>query len=436
MELWDPNHSDNSFTDLLRKELVTSMGCTEPAAVALAAASARSELGTKPERMFIRASRDMVKNAMHVGIPNTSLKGIKAAAALGIAGAEPSLGLNILSAIGRENEQQASEYLNSGMISLELVEGAPPLFIEIRLEAGTKRSAASIIHEHNRVEILDKDEWEENYKNEAPAAFDPDLKLPAIYEYAAKAPLNDLEFLIEGAKTNLELSKHSIANGYGIQVGMTMLEPGQKEVGAAPVDFLFRQGAAMAAAASDARMAGCSMPVVINSGSGNQGITISVPILVLAEGLGRSQEDTSRALCLAHLTALMITARKERLSALCGAFTAASGTAAGYVRLLGGSYEDVLRCINNMVGSLIGILCDGAKGSCALKVYSCVEAAAMGAKIAMAGYCAPGTEGVVGKNLDETLAAIEVISRDGMVPLDKAILSLMIKRTNETVARG
>ena len=419
---------ESSYTSLLKKELVVAMGCTEPAATALAAASARSALGTNPERIFIRASRDMIKNAMHAGIPHTSLKGIKAAAALGIAAGEASMGLNILSALGPNAEQQAREYLDSGLVNLELAEGAPPVFIEVRLEAGTKRTTARIIHEHTRVTILDKDETDEAFSFEAPPVAGPLLELPGIYEYAATVSPDELGFLIEGARTNLELAKHSIATGYGIQVGKTMLEnPGTAEPPAEAVDVLFRQGAALAAAASDARMAGCSMPVVINSGSGNQGITISVPVLVLAEGLGRGREETIRALCLAHLTALMITARKDRLSALCGAFTAAIGTAAGFIRLLGGSYEDLELCINNMVGNLIGLLCDGAKGSCALKIYSCVEAAAMGVKIALAGHSVPSAEGVLGHTLDETLLAIQKISHDGMVSLDKTVLSLLMK---------
>jgi L-cysteine desulfidase len=426
---------DCSFAALLKKELLVATGCTEPAAVALAAASARDALGTEPERILLRASRDIIKNAMHAGLPHTGLKGIRAAAALGIAGGDPRRGLNILSVLGPGAEEGARAYLGPDRMGLELAEGAPPVFVEVRLQTGARRAVARIVHAHSRVESLEGEGGGEAISPVPPPEPEPELSLPAIYRYAASAPLGELEFLLEGARMNLDLARHSAATGYGIQVGKITLEgnapeaplPAGSPPGEGLLDRLFRRGASLAAAASDARMAGCPLPVVINSGSGNQGITVSVPVLVLAEGMGRGPEETARALCLAQLTALMITARKDRLSALCGAFTAATGTAAGYVRLLGGDYGDTERCVNNMVGNLIGLLCDGAKGSCALKIYTCVEAAALGAKIALAGRSIPAAEGVLGNTLDETLGAIQRISHEGMIPLDKTVLSLMMK---------
>jgi L-cysteine desulfidase len=418
------------FTSLLKKELVAAMGCTEPAAAALAGASARKAFGMMPERIFIRASRDVIKNAMHAGIPHTDMRGINAAAALGIAGGDPAESLNIFSSLAPDAEKKARGLLGSGKVRLELAEDVPQVFIEVLLEAGDKRVAARIQDSHDRVEIIENPRNGSGPCRAAGAVQETELDLPGIYEYAGQVPAEEIFFLVDGARTNLEIARHSVKTGYGIQVGRIMIDEGENggKDRTSP-DYLFRLGAALAAAASDARMAGCSMPVVINSGSGNQGITISVPVLVLADGLGSSREDTARALCLAHLTALMITARKDRLSALCGAFTAAIGTAVGFVRLLGGAYGDMERCIGNMVGNLIGILCDGAKGSCALKIYSCVEAAAMGAKIALAGHSIPPSEGVLGSSLEETLEAIRKISHDGMVPLDKTVLGLMLEKT-------
>jgi L-cysteine desulfidase len=398
------------------------MGCTEPAAAALAAAAARQALGIPPQAVHIRASRDIIKNAMHAGIPHSAFKGINAAVALGISGGDPARGLNILSGIKSEDEEHAAALLESGCMELELAEGAPPVFIEVKLEAQGRSVTARIQDEHSRVVILKDSEGELVSEYNRNRESYPKLTLEAIYDYAVHVPLAEVRFLLEGARINYKLAEHSVRTGYGIQVGKTMLEQ---------EGDLFRRGASLAAAASDARMAGCSMPVVINSGSGNQGIAISVPVLVLGEGLGRSEEDIIRALCLAHLAALMMTARKDRLSALCGAFTAAVGTAAGYILLLGGGYEDMTRCINNMVGNLIGILCDGAKGSCALKIYSCVEAAAMGAKIALAGRSIPAAEGVLGNNLDETLRTVQQISHEGMIPLDKTILNIMMRRCKQ-----
>jgi L-cysteine desulfidase len=415
------------FTSLLKRELVVATGCTEPAAAALAGAAARKAFGAAPERIRIRASRDIIKNAMHAGIPRTDMKGINAAAALGIAGGDPAGGLDIFSTLAPGTERKARDLLDSGKMKLELAEEVPPVFIEVLFEAGDKRVAARIQDSHDRVEIIENPGDYSGPRRAAGPVRETELGLPAIYEYTSRVPAEEIFFLVDGAKTNLELARHSVETGYGIQVGKTMIDEEGK--GGSSPDYLFHLGASLAAAASDARMAGCSMPVVINSGSGNQGITVSVPVLVLAGGFGASREETARALCLAHLTALMITARKDRLSALCGAFTAAVGTAAGFVRLLGGGYGDTERCIANMVGNLIGLLCDGAKGSCALKIYSCVEAAAMGAKIAMAGRSIPPSEGVLGSSLDETLEAIGRISHEGMVPLDRTVLGLMLEKT-------
>ena len=417
-------------TILNEKELIVAMGCTEPAAVALAAASARRVLGVPPETVLVRASRNIIKNAMHVGIPNTELRGIRVAAALGLENADPAAGLNILSHITPDQEQAASRMLDSCCIKLERAEYVPSIFIEVRLQAGEKVITARVQDEHNKVEVFDGDKKVSAALSEAEK--NVELLTPArIFAFTDSVPLEKIEFLIDCAGVNLELAEYSVKTGYGIGVGKTMFEgfAGDGE------GSLFYRGASLAAAASDARMAGCSRPVVINSGSGNQGITVSVPVLVLAQGLKRSRDETARALCLSHLCALMMTARKDRLSALCGAFTAAIGTGAGFVRLLGGDNQTVMRCIQNMVGNLMGIICDGAKGSCALKIFTCVEAAELGAKLAMAGNSVPESEGILGNTLEDTLGIVERLSHEGMIPLDRAILEIMLEKSNRGLKR-
>jgi L-cysteine desulfidase len=411
------------FLSLFQEELVTAMGCTEPAAVALAGAAARESLGVLPDTVLIRASRDIIKNTMNVGIPNTPLKGITAAAALGIAIGNPAGGLNILSALSGEQESEAARLTRSGAVKLELVKDVPPVFIEIRLGKGTRHSAARIVDKHDSVEIFE--DGGEAAPNQDRPADKKDLLTPErIFAFVNAVKPEKIEFLIDAAELNLHLAEHSASVGYGIKVGKTMLNGGPQ------AEDPFHRGASLAAAASDARMAGCSKPVIINSGSGNQGITVSVPVLILARGLGKSRGETARALCLSQLVALMLTERKGRLSALCGVFTAAVGAGAGFVRILGGNDQAVVCCIKNMIGNLMGMICDGAKGSCALKIYTCVKAAELAARLAMAGNSIPDSEGILAGRLEDTLNIVEKISHEGMIPLDETILEVMIEKEN------
>ena len=422
--------ANDYFTGLLKKELICAMGCTEPAAAALAGAAARVELGLKPEQIRIRASRDIIKNAMHVGIPNSTLKGISAAVALGIAVGDPSESLSILANTSKSQEDEARAFLSGGMIKLDLAEAVPPIFIEVELEARGKTACARVEHEHHNVKIFKngkKTASSTRAENNSPE--NSFLTLARIHEYSENIPLEEIAFLIKAAETNLSIAEHSMKTGYGIGVGPAMAAGENNNT----LEYFFRKGSSLAAAASDARMAGCAMPVVINSGSGNQGITISVPVLVLARGLNAGDEETARSLCLAHLTALMITSRKDRLSALCGAFTASIGTAVGFIRLLKGSEEDMNNIVDNMVANLIGIICDGAKGSCAMKIYSCVQAAAMSTKIVLAGRSVSRAEGIVGENMDNNLTYIQRISHDGMAPLDRVVLDIMLEKGNRAV---
>jgi L-cysteine desulfidase len=415
------------FLDLLRRELLTAMGCTEPAAAALAGAAAREFLGAPPDAVLVRASRDIIKNAMNVGLPNTPLKGISAAAALGIAIGSPARGLNILSGIRGEDEEEAARLTRSGIIKLELAEEVPPVFVEVLLGRDGRTAGARIEDKHDRVTVFDgAQKFTAAYTE--PADRTDFLTPENVFAFTNTAALEKIEFLIDLAEVNLNLAEHAVKTGYGIEVGKTMITC------ASGKGDLFHLGASLAAAASDARMAGCSKPVVINSGSGNQGITVSVPVLILARGLGKDREETTRALCLSQLTALMLSARKDRLSALCGAFTAAAGTGAGFVRLLGGGDRTVMCCIKNMVGNLMGMICDGAKGSCALKIYTCVKAAELSARLAMAGNSIPDSEGILGRNLEDTLDIVERISHQGMIPLDKTIMEIMLEKRNQAPA--
>lgn len=421
--------SMDKYLKLLRKELRPAMGCTEPAASALAGAKAAELLGGKPTSLSVVTSRDMVKNAMGVGLPNCSLKGIQAAVALGACGGDTSKGLSILSELSDEQIACASAV----PVTLAIETDIPSLYIKVMAKSGKHSSVAIISGEHDRFSYL-----EQNGEVLLSLAVDAcgsalaeedelmleSASLSELLEYVKTAPQEALDLVLEAQETNMAIARHAIDHSYGLSVGRIAAEP----IGKEPKSLAeaFSLGSAMAAAASDARMAGCPLPVIINSGSGNQGITLTVPVAVVASYLKSSEETFARALVLGQLIGLSLTARKNRLSALCGAFTAAIGTACSFVYLLGGELVEMDRAFNTMVGNLTGIICDGAKMTCALKIYSCTEAANLACKLAFRGL-SPGNEsGIVGKTSVESMDFLSRISHEGMEETDKTILSIML----------
>jgi len=419
-----------NYLGLLKKEMIVAMGCTEPAAAALAGGKAMHLLGTQPETVQIYSSRDMIKNAMGVNIPNCTLRGIQAAVCLGICGGDPVNGLSILSVV--TDEQRAAAALLTQRTSLELVDHVPPVYIKVVLEGGGHSSVCIVAHQHDQfvtllkdgVELLAAGSEESADKSEEVLKLEASFSLSDVIAFSETVPLKDVSFVLEGAKINLSLACHSIENEYGLSVGRAVLGSCPE----LPRSFsdAVHQAAGLAAAASDARMSGCAREVVINSGSGNQGITCSVPVFKVAEFLNCSEEKLTRALCVSQLVALSLTARKGRLSALCGAFTAAIGTSCGFVYLLGGGEDEMDMAIRTMVANLTGIVCDGAKQTCALKIFSCVEAAGLSCQLAFQGQ-APGSEsGIVGYNSAETIDHLSRLSHEGMVSTDQTILSIML----------
>ncbi|HKM06398.1 MAG TPA: L-serine ammonia-lyase, iron-sulfur-dependent, subunit alpha [Sphaerochaeta sp.] len=419
----------DKFLELLKKEMRPAMGCTEPAASALAGAKAGSLLGTIPTSVEVITSRDMVKNAMGVGLPNCSLKGIQAAVALGVCGGSVEKGLSILSEITEEQLRLATKLPVSLSISTEV----PSLYIKVTAHSGSSSAVAVISGEHDRFSFLQKDDdvllsLPVDNCSSVLEKSDEDViskaTLSDLLAYADSAPPEAIELCLAAKDTNLIIAEHAVRNEYGLSVGRIAAESLNQEPGS--LSEAFSLASALAAAASDARMAGCPLPVIINSGSGNQGITLTVPLAVVASYLKTSPERLGKALVLSELVGLSLTARKNRLSALCGAFTAAIGTACGLVYLLDGDIAIMDRAINTMIGNLTGIICDGAKMTCSLKIYSCVEAANLACKLAFRGY-SPGNEsGIVGKSSVESMDFLSRISREGMEETDKTILSIML----------
>lgn len=417
------------YLSVLQREMRVAMGCTEPAAAALCAAKASELLGENPVRLHVSASGEMLKNAMGVGIPNTALKGLKAAVALGAAIADIQDGLNILSTIDEAVISKAEGF----PVSLTIVKDVPSLYIQVEAVGLNHFARATISGEHERFSELVKDEEVllslpldgcSATLEEVDEVILSKSTLADILFWVEEAPPEAHALVLNALETNLSIARHSLESEYGLTVGKTIFTDYEKELQS--LDQAFKRGSALAAAASDARMAGCPLPVVINSGSGNQGITLTVPLAPVAEYVRSSDEELARALLVGQLVGLSLTAHKSRLSALCGAFTAAIGTACSLVYLLGGSQKQMDMAFNTMVGNLTGIICDGAKGTCALKIYSCVEAAHLAVKLALKGVGADGKSGIVGMSSQESIDFLARLMKEGMGKTEETILSIMV----------
>ncbi|MCK9288011.1 MAG: L-serine ammonia-lyase, iron-sulfur-dependent, subunit alpha [Sphaerochaetaceae bacterium] len=421
------------YVGILRNELTVAMGCTEPAASALAGAKVSELLNGKVDRLIVKASKDMVKNAMGVGLPNCTLKGIQAAVALGAAGGNPDHGLSILSVLHKNQIQQALDLVRRTELMLE--QHVPAVYISVQGFNDSNTATAVIALQHERFVhlscnghiLLDKpfDEVKEGMPEESTSLKELEtMTLSNIFDFATQINPSEISFLLDAALTNMEIARHAMQIDYGLSVGKLACESCRHH----PMNLAeaFEQCASYAAAASDARMAGCAMPVVINSGSGNQGITVSVPLLVLADYLHASQEKLLRALVISNMVALVLSARKDRLSALCGAFTAAIGAGCAMVYLLGGDVEHMDNVVNTMVANLTGIICDGAKATCALKMYSCVSAAALSCRLAIEGKSPHEESGIVGRDSFESIEYLSRITHEGMEQTDSTIVSIML----------
>ena len=426
--------NDQALLALLHKELKTVMGCTEPAAAALAGALARELLGRTPERASVSASRDLIKNVMGVGIPNSSFAGIDSAVGIGIFYGDPKAGLNILSQVAPGDQPELTRFMEQGGIRVSLAKGVPSVYISVRLSAGSETASVTIAGEHDKVVekvkngtvLLQESETDRTGAEGGTSGYPEEWSVREIYDFVNRLSEEDGRFLLQAAAINKTIAEHSLAGSYGLEVGSSMQRNGIEELGSR--DDAFRYGAVLASAASDARMAGCSLPVVINSGSGNQGLTATLPVLVLAEYLKTDSQTLVRALALSNLVAIYLAYHKGRLSALCGAYTAAIGTACAYVYLLEGEYEKMENVINIMFANMMGIICDGAKATCALKIHSCLESAAMSATLALNGSRAGSEAGILGNGPEETIEYAKRISHEGMERTDKTILSIMVDK--------
>lgn len=414
--------------DLLYSELVPALGCTEPIAIAYAAAKARQILGKMPEHIDIRCSGNIIKNVKGVLVPNSGgMKGVGAAAVLGVVGGKADLALEVLSEVTEEDLQKTKDLLEQGFFSCQLQEGVANLYIVATVTAGAHSASVTIVNRHTMIAEMTKDGQIiyqlSKYDNDMQKSKDQNkpwvLSMERILEFANKVELDEVRPLLDSQiEMNTAIAKEGLSNVYGAQVGRTLLD-------CYPEDVRTR-ARAYAAAGSDARMGGCSLPVVINSGSGNQGMTVSLPVIQYAEKWGISNEKRYRALLISNLTAIHLKHYIGSLSAFCGAVTAACAAGGAITYMGGGTFEQICNTIINTLANVGGIVCDGAKASCAAKIASAVDAAILGHQMSMMGRSFPSGDGIIQGTIEDTIKSIGYVGRVGMKETDIEILHIMM----------
>ena len=390
---------------LVKREVVPAIGCTEPIAVALCVAKAAETLGVKPEKVSVWLSANILKNAMGVGIPGTGMIGLPIAIALGALIGKSEYQLEVLKDSVPEAVEAGKRFIDEKRISIALKPNIDEkLYIEVCCEAGSDRSTAIIAGghtsfvyvSHNGDVLLDKQtasaEEEENTV--------PDLTLRKVYDFAMTAPLDEIRFILDTARLNKAAAEQSFTGNYGHGLGKMLRGTYEHKVMG---DSVFSHILSYTSGACDARMAGAMIPVMSNSGSGNQGISATLPVVVYAEENGKSEEELIRALMLSHLTVIYIKESLGRLSALCGCVVAATGSSCGITWLMGGTYEQITYAVQNMIANLTGMICDGAKPSCALKVTTGVSTAVLSAIMAMENRCVTSVEGIIDQDVDQSI---------------------------------
>ncbi|WP_274292874.1 serine dehydratase subunit alpha family protein [Clostridium perfringens] len=414
----------------LKKEVVPSEGCTEPIAIAYAASIAAEHLKGEIKEVNIYLSKNVIKNALGVGIPGTGGVGIEIAAALGISIQKSYKKLTILSNFTEDELKKAKEIVDENIINIKQKNTNKALYIEVELLSETSKSKVIIEDTHTNVTLIEcDDEIIMDNNSEVSEDLEEDYKLfkiADIYNFAKEADFDDIKFILESAKMNEKVSEEGLKGDYGLQVGSKIIEKGNFN--------LFSNDAsnkiiAASAAASDARMDGCAMPIMTTAGSGNQGIACSIPVAQTARLLDKSEEELARALVLSNLVTIRIKKHMGRLSPLCGAGIAgATGASCGITYLLGGDLENINYCINNMISDLSGMICDGAKETCALKIATGTNAAIQCANLAINGISATANDGIVAKDVEETIESIETLIQNGFKNVDDTILNIMLEK--------
>ena len=425
--------------NLVKQEVVPAIGCTEPIAVALCVAKATETLGTTPAQITVQLSGNMLKNAMGVGIPGTGMAGLPIAIALGALIGKSSYELEVLRDVTPEAVERGKQYISEGRITVKLKDGTcDKLYIEVLVTAakssatdGADTVTAVISGGHTHFTSIIRNGETLFSADNATTADDSnccqELNLSEVYDFATTAPLHEIEFINESRHLNEEAARLALLGNYGHELGKTLSRPlGRGIMG----DSMFSHILSATSAACDARMAGAMIPVMSNSGSGNQGIAATLPVVVFGEENHNTEEEITRALMLSHLTAIYIKQSLGKLSALCGCVVASTGSACGMTYLMGGTYEQVAYSVKNMIANLAGMVCDGAKPSCALKVSSGVSTAVLSAMLAIQNKHVTSVEGLIEKDVDRSIHNMTRIGSEGMDETDRMVLQIMTSKQN------
>lgn len=430
---------ENDILDLLKREVKPALGCTEPVAVALAVSAAAELLkptGEDVQIVEVYVSANILKNGMGVGVPGTGMTGLHIAAALGKTCGNSAYKLEVLKDLDDHSIYEAKKMVSAERIKIKLADTDLKLYIKAICYSDNHRGVSIIESEHDNITSLfldDKCLYEKKTgtgensgdNNSVESTIKESLTVKVIYDFASTVSIDKIAFIMDSALMNSALAEEGLKNDYGLKVGKTIKNSINDEIFG---DTLLSYAMSLTAAASDARMAGSKLPAMSNSGSGNQGIAVTLPVIATANKIGSSRENILRALVLSHLIAIHIKNYLGKLSALCGCVIASAGAACGIVYLKGGGYNNVCYAIKNMIGNIAGMLCDGAKVGCSLKVASGVSSAVQSSVLALNNICISDKDGIIDKDIEQTIKNLGKIGSEGMQGTDNMILDIMISK--------
>lgn len=415
---------------LVNKEVVPAIGCTEPMAVALCTAQAATTLGKRPERIQVLLSPNMLKNAMGVGIPGTGMIGLPIAVSLGALIGKPEYELEVLKDLTPDSLEKGKQFIKNADINIKLKQGdVDKLYIEVSCYADDAQATAIISGSHTNFVYVERNgdvvfDKRDGAKGDE-ADDDIQLNFPMVYEFATTAPLDEISFILKTKEYNMKAAEESIKGNYGHCLGKTMDRPLSHGIFG---NNIFSHIISRTASACDARMGGAMIPVMSNSGSGNQGICATNPVAVFADENENTEEELIRALTLSHLTAIYIKQSLGKLSALCGCVVASIGSSCAITYLMGGDYQRICHSVKNMIANLTGMICDGAKPSCSLKICSGVSTALLSALLSMEGKYVSEVEGIIDSDVDKCIHNLTSIGKEAMCATDDMVLKIMTSK--------